>query len=60
MSANDCACHIPSHRLGCLQCGAAVCPHCAIPMESAAYCRFCAGSLLDAPDVQPITPFELQ
>jgi len=23
-------------------------------------CRSCAGSLLDAPDVQPIKPFELQ
>jgi len=29
-------------------------------MESAADCRSCAGSLLDAPDVQPIKPFELQ
>jgi len=29
-------------------------------MESAAYCRSYAGSLLAAPDVQPIKPFELQ
>jgi hypothetical protein len=60
MSANDCACGGPSHRLGCLQCGAAVCPHCAIPMESATYCRSCASTLLDAPDVQSIEPFELR
>jgi hypothetical protein len=60
MSPNDCACGTPSHRLGCLQCGAAVCPHCAIPMESATYCRSCASTLLDAPDVQPIEPFELR
>jgi hypothetical protein len=29
-------------------------------MESATYCRSCASTLLDAPDVQPIEPFELR
>jgi len=57
--SNDCACGTPSHRLGCLQCGTAVCPRCAIPMESATYCRSCALTLLDAPDAQSIEPFDV-
>jgi hypothetical protein len=60
MSTNDCACGTVSQRLGCLQCGAAVCPQCAIEMESATYCRGCASTLLGAAEVQPAEPFELQ
>jgi hypothetical protein len=56
MSVYDCGCR--TRLIGCLQCGAAVCSHCAIPVESATYCRSCARTLLDAPDGQSIEPFE--
>lgn len=36
-------------HLGCVQCGAACCPACAQPLESATYCRRCAEALLEAP-----------
>lgn len=35
-----------SHRLGCLECGAPCCVACAITLESVAYCRYCAATLL--------------
>jgi hypothetical protein len=35
------------HRFGCVDCGAACCPACAIHLESTTYCSACAGSLLD-------------
>lgn len=35
-----------SQYLGCIECGAACCPACAVPLESVTYCRGCAGSLL--------------
>ncbi|PYN91150.1 MAG: hypothetical protein DMD91_34785 [Candidatus Rokuibacteriota bacterium] len=35
-----------SHRFGCLECGAGCCAACAITLESVAYCRDCASTLL--------------
>jgi len=35
-----------SERFGCLECGAACCTACAITLESVAYCRYCAATLL--------------
>ena len=35
-----------SHRLGCMECGAPCCGACAITLESVAYCRSCAATLL--------------
>ena len=60
MSQERCSCGAPPHSLGCLQCGATVCPRCAVPMESAAYCPRCAASLMDAPEIVPIEPFDVQ
>jgi hypothetical protein len=34
------------HHFGCLECGAGCCTACAVPLESATYCRRCAGALL--------------
>jgi len=45
-------------RLGCIDCGAACCPECAVSLESVTYCRRCAGSLLGA-TVQASGPFDL-
>lgn len=45
--------------LACLDCGAACCPACAIHLESAVYCRRCAGALLDAGTVRAGGPFGL-
>lgn len=36
-------------RLGCIECGAACCPACAFPLESATYCLRCAEALLGLP-----------
>jgi len=36
----------PFYQLGCLECGAACCPACAVSLESAPYCARCAGSIL--------------
>ncbi len=47
-------------ELGCVECGAALCPSCAIHLESAAYCARCAGALLGTPGVHAGGPFELQ
>jgi hypothetical protein len=47
------------HRFGCLECGAACCPACAIHLESATYCRPCAGALLEATAVRAGSPFDL-
>jgi hypothetical protein len=35
-----------AQRFGCLECGAPCCAACAITLESVAYCRFCASTLL--------------
>ena len=35
-----------AQRFGCLECGAACCAACAVTLESVAYCRFCATTLL--------------
>ena len=51
--------HHASERLGCVECGGAVCPRCAVPLESDSYCRDCAGELLDSAKVEPIAPFEI-
>jgi hypothetical protein len=45
--------------LGCLDCGAACCPACAIHLESAVYCRRCAGVLLEAGPVRAGGPYRL-
>jgi hypothetical protein len=47
-----------SAPLGCLDCGGATCPRCAVALESASYCRKCAGELLGTP-VETTAPFEL-
>jgi hypothetical protein len=44
---------------GCLECGAACCPACAIHLESAAYCGACARSLLDVTAVRAGGPLDL-
>ncbi|MGH7354283.1 MAG: hypothetical protein ACRELS_06840 [Candidatus Rokuibacteriota bacterium] len=44
---------------GCLECGAACCPACAIQLESTAYCGACARSLLDATTVRAGGPLDL-
>jgi hypothetical protein len=36
----------PTDALGCIECGWACCPACAVPLESVAYCASCAGWLL--------------
>ena len=45
--------------LACFECGTSTCATCAIDLESATYCRACAGALLDAPKVRATTPFDL-
>jgi hypothetical protein len=47
------------HAFGCLECGAACCPACAVALESATYCRCCADSLFGVA-VQPDGGFDLQ
>jgi len=47
------------HSLGCQECGAALCPSCAISLESATYCASCAGDLLGTRTVRSGTPFDL-
>jgi len=34
------------NQFGCIECGAPCCPGCAVPLESAMYCRGCARSLV--------------
>ena len=45
---------------GCFDCGTTCCRACTIHLESATYCRACAGSLLDTAAVHSADPFELQ
>ncbi len=52
--------HNAFHSFGCLECGAACCPACAISLESATYCPACAGALLESATVRPGRPFDLQ
>jgi hypothetical protein len=47
------------HSLGCLDCGSACCPECAISLESVTYCRTCAAALLDTATVRAGGTFEL-
>ena len=39
----------PFYQLGCIECGAACCPACAFPLESATYCLRCAEAILEVP-----------
>jgi hypothetical protein len=48
-----------SQSLGCLDCGSACCPECAISLESVTYCRTCAAALLDTATVRAASTFEL-
>ena len=48
-----------SERLECVDCGSAVCPRCAVPLESVSYCRGCAGQLLGSATVEPSAPYEI-
>jgi hypothetical protein len=43
--------------LGCLDWGATCCPACAIHLESAVYCRRCAGALLGVEPIRSGGPF---
>ena len=52
--------HYEFHELACLECGAPCCPGCSVGLESATYCRRCAGSLLGAPRVKSGEPFDLR
>jgi len=50
----------PSEALfGCFDCGTTCCRACTIHLESATYCRPCAGTLLETGAVHAATPFEL-
>ena len=55
-----CGSEIRNAFRGCLECGAACCPACAISLESATYCPACAGALLESATVRPGRPFDLQ
>ena len=46
-------------RFGCLECGAGLCPSCAISLESATYCAACAAALLETATVRTARGFEL-
>jgi hypothetical protein len=48
------------HSLGCQECGAALCPSCAISLESATYCASCAADLLGTRTVRAARTFDLQ
>ena len=37
------------YQMGCIECGAACCPACAVLIESATYCARCAEAILEAP-----------
>ncbi len=54
-----CAGQTPAAQFGCLDCGAACCSACAIPLESVAYCRRCAMALLGATATLKSGSFEL-
>ena len=57
-----CGHEVPSERglFGCFDCGTTCCRACTIHLESATYCRACAGSLLETSAVHATEPFELQ
>ena len=44
---------------GCFDCGTTCCRACTIHLESATYCRSCAGTLLGTGAIHAATPFEL-
>jgi hypothetical protein len=48
-----------AHSLGCLDCGSACCPECAISLESVTYCRTCAAALLETTSVRAAATFDL-
>jgi hypothetical protein len=50
----------PFDDLGCFVCGAGCCPSCAIALESTAFCRPCAVTLLEVGTVRSAGPFELR
>ena len=56
-----CGDDIPSELalFGCFDCGTTCCRACTIHLESATYCRACAGSLLNTATVHAAAPFEL-
>ena len=60
----SCGCSNDADRapydLGCIECGTACCPSCAVHLESATYCRSCASSLLGARTVVAAGAFDLQ
>lgn len=62
MDTTSCRCGAPvtfrHHHLACLECGAGCCPACAIQLESASYCRSCAGSLLGMVTVRSAAAFD--
>lgn len=35
-----------AEQTGCHECGTTVCPSCALPIESQAYCRWCAALMV--------------
>ena len=47
------------HVLGCVDCGAACCPACAIHLESVTYCARCASALLETTTVRAGGPLQL-
>ena len=48
-----------SFELGCVECGTACCPRCAVTLESVSYCARCAGELLGTVSVRANGPFDL-
>jgi hypothetical protein len=48
------------YDLGCIDCGTALCPSCAVHLESVTYCRSCARLLLGAGTVLAAGSFDLQ
>jgi uncharacterized protein (UPF0212 family) len=55
-----CACRAEHrYQLGCIDCGAACCPACAVHVESVSYCQACAGTLLGTPVVRTSNLFDL-
>ncbi len=39
---------LPDEELGCIECGRACCPACAVALESVWYCAPCARRVMDA------------
>ena len=57
--ACHCAIDAEAAHFGCLECGAPCCSACAITLESVAYCRECATTLLDVAVIPKSGSFEL-